>query len=257
MPDSSTITKVVVGTVVAAASAAAVYYLFRQEEKVAVSSDDSANKVATAARPVVKLDAKKVTVDQLLVIMDKIVDSQNVMKGIMKTITDEITANNLSFGQTYDLVETRQPNDPMEETGLSMNEFDELLDRHQEDPRILDSIAKIIGPSEEDLAGDDGKILSVQELIDIHQFMLDQLKEITVEVQKSKGHSDARTLTVTAQVLVGARVEGRFKVTSPAVERSVMVHQNQLATNHQIATINMMMQQAMTELMGDNIGSRE
>ena len=138
-----------------------------------------------------------------------------------------------------------------------MNEFDELLDRHQEDPRILDSIAKIMGPSEEDLAGDDGKILSVQELIDIHQFMLDQLKEITVEVQKSKGHSDARTLTVTAQVLVGARVEGRFKVTSPAVERSVMVHQNQLATNHQFATINMMMQQAMTELMGDNIGSRE
>jgi hypothetical protein len=37
-----------------------------------------------------------------------------------------------------------------------------------------------------------------------------------------------------------------------------MMHQNQLATNHQFATINMMMQQAMTELMGaEQILSRE
>ena len=254
MSELSTLSKIAIGSAIAAASAGVVYYLFRTE----VQNATAAVSVTPATSQKEKLDMKKVTVEKLLEIMEKIVDSQNVMKGIMKNITEEINSANLSFDQTYDLVEERQPKDPMEETGLSMQEFDELLDKYQEDPRILDAIARIMGPSDEDMASDDGKMLSVKELIDIHQYMLEQLNEIGADVKKGKTVVDPRTLTVAAQVLVGARVESKFKVSSPAVERSVMMHQNQLATNHQFATINMMMQQAMTELMGaEQILSRE
>lgn len=249
MPELSTLSKVVIGSAVVAASVGAVYYLFRKEEVIVTEESDK--RIAQASKALQKIDAKKVTVEQLIAMMDKIIESQNAMKSVMKRISEEITDSNLSFNQAYELVQKKQPVDPMEELGISMSDFDELLDKYQEDPRVLDSIARIMGPSEEDLAGDDGKILSVKELVDIHQYMLDELMQISAEVKKSKTSTDARTTTATAQVLVGARVESKFKVTSPAVERSVMVHQNQLATNHQFATINMMMQQAMAELMGD------
>lgn len=249
MPELSTLSKIVIGSAVVAASVGAVYYLFRKEEVIVTEETDK--RITPASKALQKIDAKKVTVEQLIAMMDKIIESQNAMKSVMKRISEEITDSNLSFIQAYELVQKKQPVDPMEELGISMSDFDELLDKYQEDPRVLDSIARIMGPSEEDLAIDDGKILSVKELVDIHQYMLDELMQISAEVKKSKTSTDARTTTATAQVLVGARVESKFKVTSPAVERSVMVHQNQLATNHQFATINMMMQQAMAELMGD------
>ena len=254
MSQLSTVSKIVMGVTLAAGTAGVAYYLFRKEEPTTVVADV---KQAPAAL-VAKLDAKRVTVEELLVIMGRIVESQDSMKTIMKTITEEIKASDLSFAQTFDRVKDLQPADPMEETGLTMSEFDELLDKYQEDPRILDAIAKIMGPSEEDMKSDGGKVLSIQELIDVHQFMLDQLHVITADIQsKNNKQWDARTLTVTAQILVGANVEEKFKVGSTAVERSVMIHQHQLASNHEFATINMMMQQAMTELMGENIHSRE
>jgi hypothetical protein len=257
MSQVSTLSKVAVTVSIAAISAGVVYYLFRKEEQVAPVA--AASPAAVSSEPI-KVDAKKISAEQLLEIMGKIVDSQSSMKTVMKKVTEDIERENLSFAQVFDRVKDLQPNDPMEQTGLTMSEFDELLEKYQEDPRILDAIAKIMGPSEEDLANDDGKILTVKELVDIHQYMLEEIQRVTGEVKKSKTDkftSDARTLTVTAQVLVGAKVEQKFKVASQAIERSVMMQQAQLASNHQFATINMMMQQAMGELMGDMMPGRE
>ena len=253
MSQLSTVSKVTIAVAAAAASAGIAYYLFRTEEAAEVIEIATESPV----HQVVKLDAKRVSAEQLVSIMDTIVDSQNVMKGVMKKITDEIKSSDMTFAATFERVKELQPNDPMEETGLTMSEFDELLDKYQEDPRILDGIAKIMGPSEEDMKSDDGTVLSVKDLIDVHQYMLEELQAIGELVKSKPTQWDARTLTVTAQVLVGAKVEKKFNVGSPAVERSVMTHQAQLSTNHQFATINMMMQQAMTELMGENINSRE
>ena len=254
MSDLSTVSKVALVGAAVAASAGIVYFLFRKDEQVMLASSED---VASQQKPLVKkLDPSNVSVDDLLGIMGRILESQNAMKSVMKEITDDIKSGDLEFSAAYDLVKQRQPVDPMESIGLEMDEFDQLLDKYQEDPRILEAISSIMGPSEEDMANDDGKILSVKELIDIHRFMLEQLKQIGTEM-RALPSSDARTATATAQVLVGARVEKNFKITSTAVERSVMIHQNQLAGNHEFATINMLMQQAMTELMGDQLPQRE
>ena len=254
MSDLSLGTKLAIFGAAIAASAGVVYYLFRKDEQITLSSSDETASRTTSV--VAKLNPSSISVEVLLGIMDKIIASQNSMKGVMKGVTDEINSADLEFSAAYELVKQRQPSDPMEEIGLEMDEFDQLLDKYQEDPRILDAIARIMGPSDDDMASDDGRILSVQELIDIHRFMLDQLKAIGSEM-KSIQSADPRTATATAQVLVGARVEKNFKITSTAVERSVMVHQNQLAGNHEFATINMLMQQAMTELMGEQLIHRE
>jgi hypothetical protein len=254
MSEMSFATKVAIFGAAVVASAGAVYYLFRKDEEAVATSSDVA--ASSSAKVVPKINASSVTVEELLGIMNKIMESQNSMKGVMKGITDEIKSGDLGFSAAYELVHQRQPTDPMEEIGLEMDEFDQLLDKYQEDPRIVEAITRIMSPSEEDMASDDGKILSVKELIDIHRFMLDQLKQIGTEMKVMQA-ADPRTSTATAQVLVGARVEKNFDITSTAVERSVMVHQNQLAGNHEFATINMLMQQAMTELMGDQLIHRE
>ncbi len=260
MTQLSTLSKVAVTVSVAAVSAGVIYYLFRKEEApvAAKAKTCPAKRDVAPASPQAppRTDVKKVTADQLLAIMNMIVESQNSMKAVMKKVTDDIEKENLTFVQVFERVKTLQPNDPMEQTGLTMTEFDELLEKYQEDPRVLDTIAKIMGPSEEDLANDDGKVIAVKELVDIHQYMLEELQKISAEVKKSKNTkltSDARTLTVTAQVLVGAKVEQKFKVASQAIERSVMMQQAQLASNHQFATVSMMMNQVMAELMGDNM----
>jgi hypothetical protein len=255
MSDSSLVTKVAICATAAVASAGVLYYLFRKDE-VAVAASGSEVSASEVKNQMQKLNPANVTVEDLLVIMDKITASQNAMKGVLKGITDQIKSADLDFIGAYNLVKERQPADPMEELGLDMDAFDQLLDKYQEDSRVLDSISRIMGPSEDDMAADDGRILSVQELIDIHRFMLEQLKQIATQM-KAFPSADPRTATATAQVLVGARVEKDYKITSTAVERSVMVHQNQLAGNHEFATINMLMQQAMTELMGDESLRRE
>jgi hypothetical protein len=254
MPEFSTLSKVAIAGAAFAASAGVAYFLFRKEEQsVATVSTTGASKAVEAPG---KIDPSTVTVEKLLEIMGKIVAAQNSMKGVMKNITEEIKNGSLDFAAAYNLVKDKQPTDPMEDLGLGMDDFDRLLDKYQEDPRVLDAIARIMGPSEDEMAADDGKVLSVQELIEIHRFMLEELKQISGSMKKMSG-VDSRAATATAQVLVGARVESNFKTTSTAVERSVMMHQNQLAGNHEFATINMMMQQAMTELMGDELIHRE
>lgn len=237
-----------------AASVGVAYYLFRKDEQTVAGVSENAH--TTPKADVKKIDPSAVSVEELLGIMEKIVFAQNAMKAIMKGITEAIKGDNLGFAAAYELVRERQPNDPMEDLGLGMDEFDNLLDKYQEDPRVLDSIARIMGPSEDEVASDDGKILAVKELIDIHRFMLDELQQISSEMKRMPSF-DPRAATATAQVLVGARVEKSFNITSTAVERSVMIHQNQLAGNHEFATINMMMQQAMTDLMGDELIRRE
>lgn len=256
MSQLSTLSKVAVTVSVAAISAGVIYFLFRKEETPVSASVGSESKpeVVSAVSEPVRMDANKVTADQLLSIMNMIVESQNSMKTVMKKVTDDIEKENLTFAQVFERVKSLQPNDPMEQTGLTMTEFDELLEKYQEDPRVLDAIAKIMGPSEDDLANDDGKVISVKTLVEIHQYMLSELQSISSEIKKAKNSkfaSDPRTLTVTAQVLVGAKVEQKFKVASQAIERSVMMQQAQLASNHQFATVSMMMNQVMGELMGD------
>lgn len=259
MSQLSTLSKVAVTVSVAAISAGVIYYLFRKEETPAVASAGSAadkEEITPSSSQPVRIDAKKVTADQLLSIMNMIVESQNSMKSVMKKVTDDIEKENLTFAQVFDRVKTLQPNDPMEQTGLTMTEFDELLEKYQEDPRVLDAISKIMTPSEDDMANDDGKTIPVKELVAIHQYMLEELQKISTEIKKAKNSkmaADSRTLTVTAQVLVGAKVEQKFKVASQAIERSVMIQQAQLASNHQFATVSMKMNEVMGELMGDSM----
>lgn len=50
-----------------------------------------------------------------------------------------------SFEETCELVAQRSPVDPLEMHGISMLEFDALIEQHQRDPEIKSAVLAIMG----------------------------------------------------------------------------------------------------------------
>merc|ERR1712039_1046157 len=120
----------------------------------------------------------------------------------MKDLTKELCSKSLSFEQTYARVKEVQPNDPLEKYGLSMMEFDQLLDKHQSDPNVRESIAKIMGaPSPGAATNEKVQGITVSTIIDVHKFMLEELDKIVTHFQNSpnKDSYDTKTVTIAAQ----------------------------------------------------------
>merc|ERR1719414_1614492 len=94
----------------------------------------------------------------------------------MKELTKELLSKSLTFEQTYQRVKEVQPADPLEKQGLSMVSFDQLLDKHQGDPSVRESIAKIMGaPSPNSGCSEKVQAITVKTIIDVHNFMLEKL----------------------------------------------------------------------------------
>jgi len=146
-----------------------------------------------------------------------------------------------------------QPNDPLEKYGLSMMEFDQLLDKYQSDPMVREAIAKIMGaPNPANTQSAKVQEITVKQIIAVHKFMLEELEELVSVyqgLQKSKD-LDMKTVTIVAQAMVGAKMEEKFNIASEDLESAVLVYHTMLATDQEFATINLKIQHTMGKLMG-------
>lgn len=227
------------------ASAAAVLYLLLREEP------EGANQFLEAAEK--RVSGGEITKEQLKQILQEIIASQDKMKGFMKKLSQEWIKEKPSFEQTYEKVKGAQPDDPLERHGLSMPAFDELLQKHQNDPTIHEAIAKIMGaPSADISASEQVKAINVQKIIDVHKFMSAELEALCSEIQGLPGRAslDPKVVTITAQAIVGAKIEQDFGFSSEDIEGAVMMNHTSLAAHQEFAMINMSIQQAMAKLMG-------
>jgi len=232
-----------------AASALAVLYCLTQSDakpKPQVVTDQVAQASGKS-----KVEAiSKVTVQKILT---EIIESQEIMKLCMKELTKKLRAENLSFEQTYDKVKEVQPSDPLDRYNLSMVEFDQLLDEHQSDPTVRESIAKIMGaPNVSAAASEKAQGVTVKVVIDVHAFMLQELEKLVDSYQGMQKNRDLdmKTVTIVAQAIVGAKVEQKFDITSEDIETAVMMHHTRLAADQEFAKINSKIQHTMGRLMG-------
>jgi len=241
-------TKVVVGVTAAAGGAALLCYLLNAEDEArAAPAEAGAESGAKGS----KFD--EVTKEQVEQILQEILSSQEKMKGHMKELTKELLQKSLSFEQTYHKVKSVQPEDPLEKHGLSMMDFDRLLDKFQSDPNVRRAIAQIMGtPSPSSVTPDRVKAISVKNIIDVHTFMLQELEKLQKYFGGIRDRSsyDLKTVTIAAQALVGAKVEEKFSITSEDIEGAVLMHHTQLATDQEFANINIQIQTTMGKLMG-------
>jgi len=237
----------------AAAVGAVAYYLLKAD---AGASKQASSDVAGKAQGGVKVD--EVTKEQVQQILQEIIRSQEQMKGYMKTLTAELVKEQLSFEQTYNKVKEVKPDDPLEKYGLSMMDFDQLLDVHQSDPKVRDAIAKIMGaPDPSSGASERVRSITVPVIIDVHTFMLEQLEQLNSDFQAlpNQASFDMKTVTITAQAIVGSKIEQKFGISSEDIESAVLTYHTTLATHQEFASINIKIQHTMTKLMGTPFSS--
>lgn len=235
----------------AAGAAAVLYYLLKEEsEAKTLSASDPAG--AVGSKSAAGLKPAEITKEQVQQILREIMSSQEQMKSAMKDLTKELLAKSLTFEDTYAKVREVQPDDPLEKYGLSMADFEGMLDKHQGDPMIRESIGKIMGaPNPSNLPSAKVQTINTQKVIEVHVFMLEALEKLVTYfgTLPNKASFDVKTATIAAQALVGAKVEEKFGVTSEDIEAAVLVHQMQLVTDQEFVNINIKMQAAMAKLL--------
>jgi flagellar basal body-associated protein FliL len=135
MDSSSAIYKIVIGASAAVAVAAVVAYIFRKE----------GSKSASGKTP---LSADEISKAQLVRILEEIQVAHDKMRLVTKKLSSAILASNLNFEQTYQRVLESQPEDPLQKYGLSMMDFDRLLEREQYDPEVRQALTKLMATPE-------------------------------------------------------------------------------------------------------------
>lgn len=246
-------TKILLAAGGAAGVAAALCYLLKEEPAAGTESRAQAAGVPPAA--VSKSKVEDITKEQVHQILQEIIKSQDLMKTYMKDLTKELLSKKLDFEQTYKRVKEVQPADPLEQYGLSMMDFDTLLNNHQNDPQVREAIAKIMGaPSPSSVTSEKIQAITVQKIIEVHTFMLKELEKLVDEFSSkpNKDSYDLKTVTIAAQAIVGSKVEEQFKITSEDIESAVLMYHTMLATDQDFANINIKIQQTMGKLMGSS-----
>lgn len=231
----------------AAGLAAVVYYLLKEDPsgspQLLESTDQKKSGVAV----------EDISKEQVRKILQEIISSQDQVKGNLKGLTQELIKEKLTFEETYKKVKEVEPEDPLEKHGLTMMDFDQLLERHQSDPTIREAITKIMGaPNPNTCEMEKVKSITVDKLIDVHNFMLTQLEKFNSDFQAlpNKASYDMKTVTITAQAIVGSKIEQKFGITSDVIESAVLLHHGELAQHQRFAQINMSIQSTMAKLMG-------
>merc|ERR1719281_766401 len=107
------------------------WYLLRDESPADTRERLAASKPSERQKSVGEMDKQDV-----LRILQEIVESQSDMSALMKEVTEVVLKEELSFQQVYARVKERQPQDPLEKRGLSIQDFDTLLDTHQKDDDV-------------------------------------------------------------------------------------------------------------------------
>lgn len=211
--------------------------------------------------PVEGVDKKKkagasvedITKDQVQSILQEIIETQGQIKVFTKQIIQDLIKSPLNLEQTYKKVKAVMPADPLDKYGLSMMDFDQLLEKHQSDPNVREAIAKIMGaPDPASSASEKVAAIEVKKIIELHMFMLDELNALVQDYNalQNKEAYDMKAITVAAQATVNAKIESKYGITSEDIESAVLMYHTMLATDQEFAAINIKIQHTMGKLMG-------
>lgn len=231
----------------AAGAAATLYYLLREDTETSTRSV----LLPEERDEQKKLRPEDVTKEQVQRILSEIVESQEIVRAEMKQITKELLQQPMSFDVVYQRMNQVKPPDPLERFGLSTMEFDDLLTPYHKDPQIREGIARIMGSTTATGDGVEGPPVSLKKVVEVHEFMLEELKKLVeyVSASNSKDSWSPKIVTLAGQAVVAAKVEERFGLTSEDIEVAVIKHQKQLAKDQEFANVNRKLQETMGLLM--------
>lgn len=220
--------------------------------------DDSAMSVDVAksvqAKPIDPATTDFFSQNKVLGILEEIVHSQEQMKAYLKGLTKDLCSQDVAFEDTYARVKEAQPNDPLEQHSLSMAEFDQLLDMYHNDPSVQAAVAKIRGvPNLDCLASANVLSINVDTIVKVHLFMLEQLESLVQHHLQDKSFKednyDMKLVAIVVQAVIGAKVQGKFGITSEEIEGAVLMHCGELTTNQEFTKANARISNTMSTIL--------
>jgi len=238
----------------AAAVGATVYYLRRQASQSASERPAAdAGSLRSGTREIsAGSSTKETSKEELYQILQEISKQQDEMKAHMRAISKEMLQKPMTLEQAYARVKQVQAEDPLIRNGLSMMDFNSLLDKHSCDATVREAIAKIMGaPDPSSSQSEQVQNITAKKIIEVHAFMLQELEAFVKEVESNpRKDLDMSTLTIVAQAIVGAKTEKSFQLTTDDIEAGVLMHHATLATDQEFSNINYKIQGAMAKVMG-------
>ncbi|CAE7885728.1 unnamed protein product, partial [Symbiodinium microadriaticum] len=189
---------------------------------------------------------------QVLQILSDIVANGDLLDGHLKNLTKKLMTEKLSFDQAYKWLEEVMPVDPLKRYGLTMMQFDAMLERHWTDPKVKEGIHPIVGMPMKTDSADEVPVLSDDKVIEVHKYMLEEVEKVIrqFESQKSQATYGSRIATLTLQAMVGSKVEEKFDLTSEDILRHTVRYHEELAANEEFASVNVPLQKAMAYFNG-------
>lgn len=248
-------------TVVAVAGGVAVigallYYLFRDDSS---ENKDESNTLVEATvtndrlENMAKGSLDTFTKEDMLLLLDEILESQNSLKKVMRSLTSDFIADPpKSLQDCYDKVKDASPQDPLDKRKISLVDFDRLVERFYNDEGISSAIEKIMGIHGPSSITERVGNISSDQLIKVNEFMLKELREFVDQYIfiANKDQFDVKTLTIAAQVWVGSKVEKQFNLSSDEIETSMLLHSQTLRNDPEFGRISFQMQATMEQLLG-------
>lgn len=181
-------------------------------------------------------------VDDLHTLLRRIIESQEKTRKLMQDLAERINKTSMSLESTYYYVKQNQVEDPIKKAGLSMEDFDELLEIHRENGEVKNAVAQLMAPNSSGTQQDRVREVDVNKLIDVHKFMLQELKGIDKGFKSMNRADDTLARTMAAQAMVAAKISEKFGLTSADIDYLVIKHAESLQKNAEFGDINMEIQ---------------
>ncbi|SCN12586.1 conserved Plasmodium protein, unknown function [Plasmodium malariae] len=242
----------------AAAVVALTYILMKDDENHDENDDENDErkrkdgKLNKDSNKIIKGDS--MTRDDLLQLLNEMLKLQTDMKNIVKDLIVVAKKNNYDFMAVYEVAKTYNTIDPLGKYQIEMPEFDKVVESYHFDPEVKEKVAKLMSSQENYYVNMSDTTLSVDKIIEIHHFMLNELYKIDPEFKKipNKSELDPKLIALVIQSIVSAKVEEEFNLTSEDVEASIANQQYALTSNMEFARVNIQMQTIMNKFMGDH-----
>ncbi|EAA22939.1 hypothetical protein [Plasmodium yoelii yoelii] len=240
-----------------AAAVVALTYMLMKDDDNDDENDTTQkkNKSGKDSNRIMKGDSVGMTREDLLQLLNEMLKLQTDMKNIVKILIQVAKDNNYDFMTVYNEAKKHNTIDPLGKYQIEMPEFDKVVESYHSDPEVKEAVSKLMTSQENYYSNiSDSAILSVDKIIEIHHFMLNELYKIDPEFKKipNTNELDPKLIALVIQSIISARVEDEFNLTSEDVEASIANQQYALTSNMEFARINIQMQTVMNKFMGDH-----
>merc|ERR1712151_269880 len=140
-----------------------------------------------------------------------------------------------------------------EKRGLSMADLEGPIQKNQNDPAIMQTMALLMGPDPNSVASpsEKAKSITTEKITEINAFMLSELQQFIKYFHSLAGKTtyDMKTVVAATQAMLDSKVTAKFNVETEDMEGAIMANQNKLVRDAAFLETHQKIQETMQAFM--------